>query len=396
MKKDLRPPVPKKVLMPDEAGKMIAAGSEAEKKQVADFRKSIADEQFDMLNFTAEGQKWLADQEPKSQSSQMDMFNKMYQRRMMMMCVMPLTRGLNSDTIIQSVGMYVGMSLVNKEFREATQKTFHNALGNLYNVAANNIESEKWRKKLSPEKREAEVERLKAFRDKHLAAGNDGRVPYSPESAAMTDLKLSFEAYKQMCANRNDPDKIKEIQDNFASARETLHLMAKADGVSPEEISQNVRVMVGKMSDYHPEVNYLYSELTSGGVEKADFYDQKVARFDEKGNAAGVDTIKVWTGEYVDKNGDAFEAPFTPRVPMSDKDFLDATQDCLGSHWAIGSAKDLQDLSVAMNYVKANIGYSKEDVLEIPDEIKSNPNVVAFSKEMLKQANGYYLIAVEI
>lgn len=222
--------------------------------------------------------------------SQVDAMNSYYMRLLMMQCVQPLSRGISADSIIQSIGMYAGMSLVSPDFR----KQCHNSVQTmLYPVverkAMNSPDSSFWSK----------------YRDKILTEQNGGRLPLTPKSAALQQIAFSRQMYDMM---RQDGADMTKIQEQYNNAMDVLSSRMDHDGVSMKDTIQAQHTIIGQFVQTNPEYVMYFKQLSDESVERSDWHET------ENGE-------RVWTGEYHTSDGKDFDGFFTARMPKSKDEY---------------------------------------------------------------------------
>lgn len=214
-------------------------------------------------------------------------FNKIYHHRLMGACIEPLKNGVDASSIVECISTYAGMALLDKSFAEEVGGNVRHMLLPAVNKAAD---------KTSP------GSPVRAIRDKMLRDEYDGRIPFSPRSAAATEIGFARRAFNDMRQPGANPEK---IMDQYREACSKLREQANADGISSDMIDQSKRVMVGKLMDRDVSYKQLFAETAYGLVEKGPGKDLP----DGKG-------MKVWNGEFQTADGQPFTGDFTIRLPM--------------------------------------------------------------------------------
>lgn len=129
------------------------------------------------------------------------------------------------------------------------------------------------------------------------------REPLTVESAAQIKLDMTVQAYENM---RKDGADIDAFFTQYTESMETVSRLCKADGVDERAVNQQMRVKIGQEIQKDPSFANVFSELSYDGVEKAPPH-----RSPDNPNQA------IWTGEYLDADGQLFEGQFTPRAPLT-------------------------------------------------------------------------------
>lgn len=342
--------VKKKKLKPTEAAKIREAKRKAEytergsvteseemHKLETELNDTVTQYNFDLSRYIAKSEHYLdyPEQIEKKSSS----INQMYQQRMFMMCAMPLARGLSADSVIGSVGMYAGMCMVDKDFHRNIKRN----LGNSLAPVAENF-AEKINAKYPPgHPLKTMADKAQTWRDNFIKKENGGRMPFTPQSAAVQDLAIHTMAYNAMREPGADIDKIKT---QFSDARERLFELAQRDGISKEDICQQVRVIVGKQCmreeraaqfGEHEDTmggrmnicSGMFTEMNPGSgncdVHRNDFHKEDVLQYDENGEPC-MKEKEIWNGEFTMADGENYEpyvGDFTPRPPDSSETIAD-------------------------------------------------------------------------
>ena len=303
--------------------------------------------QYDYINF-GKDMSIYADKNRFSKS--VNDYNKKYTRDMLNMCVKPLRKGVNKDSIFECVGMYIGMSLVSKEFRKGVRNEVTSALypiAESYGNTRNNIDEfnmkflsnvngyfERFTGKksgfidnivnLSDNAIKNRKLNMWEYKNGVLKAENSGYLPLSPDVAAMVQLSFIKQAYDDM---RVDGADVNKVMENYNRSSELLYKLAyQRDNISREQLDFNVRVLAGRLSCQYGYTDRYFSELAFGHVGKSAGYDVKF------GDGS---VHKVWRGEYTTRNNnDCYKGGFTPRVPNSLDENLKFLEETLNSMYS--------------------------------------------------------------
>lgn len=229
-------------------------------------------------------------------SSQASYMNKMYYRMMLSQCIRPLSQGINPTSILQVVGMYAGMTLTNKEFKQSCNSLIQQSL---YPVV----------EKLSPK-----------FQQKML---DNHELPIGLDSAAMIHLSWTQQAYDKM---REPGVDIDEILESYTQATGFLKERCARSGISESDLNQMIRTKVGQLAQKNPEIFTLFKETAYDNVSMDDFHEEVVKVKGEHG--VEEHSYTVWSGEFIDVDGrfnkdkkgnsqpgSSYTGTFTPRPP---------------------------------------------------------------------------------
>lgn len=281
---------------------------DAVQKTLDELNNSIENLQFDMVNFTNEGNAWLDAQGDEQQRS-MSRMNRVYQRRLLMMCVSPLQDGITPGSLLTAASMFIGLSLGNPDML----KTMKTSVGTVLNTAASEIESRGG--KLG----DSGISKfLKKHGDKYLRSANNGRLPFTAETAALAHMALTREAYVEMRDGKHVPEDVKL---KYEAAENTLHTLMAQDEVSMEDMRAYEKNFIGRMAMKDICVAQRYNEISYDGVApaKARQVRETVYAKDEDGNLKPEGYYhEVWNGEFVDAKGKEYTGNMSLREPMSE------------------------------------------------------------------------------
>lgn len=281
---------------------------DAVQKTLDELNNSIENLQFDMVNFTNEGNAWLDAQGDEQQRS-MSRMNRVYQRRLLMMCVSPLQDGITSSSLLTAASMFIGLSLGNPDML----KTMKTSVGTVLNTAASEIESRGG--KLG----DSGISKfLRKHGDKYLRSANNGRLPFTAETAALAHMALTREAYVEMRDGKHVPEDVKL---KYEAAENTLHTLMAQDEVSMEDMRAYEKNFIGRMAMKDIGVAQRYNEISYDGVApaKARQVRETVYVKDEDGNLKPEGYYhEVWNGEFVDAKGKNYTGNMSLREPMSE------------------------------------------------------------------------------
>lgn len=296
-------------------------------EQMKKLMSDVDDIQFDMVSFTNKGQAWIDIQDKGERTNHQRMMGEIMQRRMLYACATQLRGGLSIGKVLSAVGMYAGMAALNPAFRDMVTNTKAQGIGAALNFMADHPD----KKFLG---RNFLTKTLTEKRDKYLAAANQGRMPFTPETAAVADIRMAKEAYAQMRDGKHDPA---EVMDRYNEARSTLDSLMQADGVSREDMARSQRIIIGKAVERDPSYKDMFREMGYGTWVQGEPTEERVPVYDEN-NIPHMETMRVWRGEYAtcDANGATVpvdsEATFTVREPMTDMEYAKNVMQVMDEH----------------------------------------------------------------
>lgn len=317
----------KKVLREERRFDRLAVGGEKEREQMEGLYRRYADLQWDMASFTEGHEMWLAMKDPDTRTKAQRIQSQIFQQRAVFECFDQLRGGLSANNVIACVGMYVGLSLVNPEIRKTGQKMYAQALDGAVRYMENNPD------KSMLGMRGLMMDNFAKKRDKYMRSANDGRMPFTAETAALASIRLDMECYRMMRDGEHVPD---DVMAEHVKAVKTLEDVCAFDGVDMGDMARSKRIIVGKMvceeepvpgsrqgetrqTDRARKMEHVYAEFdVTGGWERAEPRVERTVVRDGNGAFSMADR-KVWTGEYQTMGDDGFTPvdvdPFeTPNV----------------------------------------------------------------------------------
>lgn len=296
-------------------------------EQMQKLMSDVDDIQFDMVSFTNKGQAWIDIQDKGERTNHQRMMGEIMQRRMLYACAQQLRGGLSAGKVLSAIGMYAGMAALNPAFRDMVTNMKAQGIGTALNLMADHPDKKFLGRNLL-------TNTLTKKRDKYLAAANQGRMPFTPETAAVADIRMAKEAYTQMRDGKHDPA---DVMDRYNEAHSTLDSLMKADGVSREDMARSQRIIIGKAVERDPSYKDMFREMGYGTWVQAEPTEERVPVYDEN-NIPHMETMHVWRGEYetYDENGASVPvdstATFTVREPMTDMEYAKNVMQVMDEH----------------------------------------------------------------
>lgn len=296
-------------------------------EQMQKLMSDVDDIQFDMVSFTNKGQAWLDIQDKGERTNHQRMMGEIMQRRMLYACAQQLRGGLSAGKVLSAIGMYAGMAALNPAFRDMVTNMKAQGIGTALNIMADHPDKKFLGRNLL-------TNTLTKKRDKYLAAANQGRMPFTPETAAVADIRMAKEAYMQMRDGKHDPA---EVMGRYNEARSTLDSLMREDGVSSEDMARSQRIIIGKAVERDPSYKDMFREMGYDTWAQAEPTEERVPVYDEN-NIPHMETMHVWRGEYetYDANGEAVpvrpDATFTVREPMTDMEYAKNVMQVMDEH----------------------------------------------------------------
>lgn len=287
-----------------EKPKYVEVGSKEEAEFLNSLRDNITQMDIDFMEYNQKVEDFTSD----NLDVQTKRMNQLYYRMMLNQCVQPLAYGVNPSSILQSIGMFAGVCLANKEFKQSCATLVQQRLAPLSSKLPNKYQ-------------------------KGILMNNE--LPIGADSAAMMQISWAKQAYNKM---REPGANINNIVDSYSVAVDNLKSRCSQCGISEEELNQNIRIKIGQLAKKNPEILTLFKETSYEGIALADDHIEEDAVTGEKKS--------VWSGEFVDTVGEInvdengnlqpntqYTGAFTPRPPVSMDDMLDSYDEMLnGMH----------------------------------------------------------------
>ena len=311
---------------------------------------NIYNEQKSFVQYDTDMSEWL---KAANARKKMDERNERYCRNMFDYCISPLQHGVSPESVVDTIGLYVGMSLLSKEFRETVTPEIqrltlcvHDRLGSLHadykdREVAKNIRKadaiirrygydpsglelcdpprpkvqwaeEYLRDHYDGENAKKHAARMRMKADEIAMTKNHGRIPLNPETAALQQLNFMHTYYEKMRDPGLDSEGIQQLREEYDAATKTLGELMKFDNVDMDEMHRSFRTIVGQLTSVYPEFECEFAELAFGSCVKAD----GVETVRPSADPDKPDIVYTWRGEYIGKDGKAFTGPFSPRAVM--------------------------------------------------------------------------------
>lgn len=305
-----------------------------------------------------------ADQTPATQRKQLRGMHQVYASMMVLQCVQPLQQGLSSQNVASVLGMGASMWMLSPNFR--TQ--LGTLAGQMGDVIREKIEGrgtkkdlkaqEKFDKLASKGKGNQLAGRWQRRLDNIESAERGHRLPFTAQSAAMTEVALAETAYADMRHPGVDPS---VVRDRYETSLAALYEYVDADGLSREDVSRSMRVIVGQRLEKEPAIANVFSELGHGRFTKSEPREVYIN--------GTTDTATVWTGDFVDtRDGRTVSSgSFSLRIPMDlNEHRVQATRSLSAEMAGATSAGELNDV-LSQYVVAASVGRYPDVVEQVED-----------------------------
>lgn len=218
----------------------------SEKEQVQNILKDVEKSYVSIVDTMKRDEAWLdknADVDFTARNNA-----KMMNQKLALCCMIPLMRGVNTETVCQSLGMVVGMSMFNKGFRQDIKDIVANGL-----LSTTNLDYDTLRDNDS---------KLIPVIDGLFKKGRDGRVPYTDRTLAANNVALTMRYYDTMQDMSLSEEERSNITDNFLKQRKELYDLGEIDGISARDINKATEKTINILAK--SDVKYRkYFEVTS-------------------------------------------------------------------------------------------------------------------------------------
>lgn len=218
----------------------------SEKEQVQNILKDVEKSYVSIVDTMKRDEAWLdknADVDFTARNNA-----RMMNQKLALCCMIPLMRGVNTETVCQSLGMVAGMSVFNKGFRQDIKDIVANGL-----LSTTNLDYDTLRDNDS---------KLIPVIDGLFKKGRDGRVPYTDRTLAANNVALTMRYYDTMQDMSLSEEERSNITDNFLKQRKELYDLGEIDGISARDINKATEKTINILAK--SDVKYRkYFEVTS-------------------------------------------------------------------------------------------------------------------------------------
>lgn len=261
----------------------------------------------------------------------LSVMHHVYMQMMMQSCLKPLSHGVNTNSVIQAVGMMTAMQLLSKDFRQEVGTYFQPIKDKIQDridtrtrtMAASaqrgiegrqhlyaGVKDDRLRERLigSTDARDHMTRKWRNRLDKLERTERGNRDLYTPESAAMTEVALMENAFWKMRDPETDSN---QIHESYRAMRKRLHDQMTDDGLSRQDVVAQARMIIGQRMEHEPELRTMFNGMAHGRLVKAPPHEEQI------GDSGKV--REVWTGEFDDQTGAHVrrDGMFTLRRPMN-------------------------------------------------------------------------------
>lgn len=261
-------------------------------------------------------------------SDRLEAMRSVHTQMMIQNCIRPLSRGVNSQSVIQAVGMMSAMTLLSKNFREEVGEQFEPLKAKIQDRIDTRARSHMDAATRDTEARVGLFSGVKNERLRNrLTAGGDprnqlskkwrrrfdelerrergNRELYTPEIAAMTEIGLMENAFQRMREPNADHE---QIAHSYRAMRAHVRGQFDDDGLARADVVGRIKLLVGARMEHEPELKSMFVGLGHG------FADREMSIDKETGQ-------ERWTGDFTTCAGVKvpYEGRLAPR-PLMDSD----------------------------------------------------------------------------
>lgn len=287
--------------------------------------------------------------------------HKMYTMMMGMSCLAGLRNGVTPSAVLRSATMAGTMWACSPNFRHVIGGMIGPKLEPMQEKLKGAIDGriekrkEKERKKVGKKVAKADekgkpLSKLWERRLEKSLANKDGRMPFTVQSAAMTEVAMNEGFFKSL---RKPGANVDSLRDTHRFVMEKLYTEAAADGISSDSISRASRTLIGHQVQDNPMYAAMYGELAHGSFERS---PEKTVRIE------GTDqTAQMWNGDFNNDFGQKVTSgSFSVRGPMGSSEHQSRIAQTIAGDML--STKNVTDFNASM------VGYGLGMKMEIDPE----------------------------
>lgn len=354
----------------DEARAATDAPESSEREQLLKLRSEtrLAGEEY--LDSLRRSQIFVPGFTEEKAAKKLDAMHQVYVQMMVQGCLRPLSRGVNTNSVIQAVGMMTSMALLSEDFRDQTrphvdrireriQDRIDTKTRSRVGAAEKGIERRRdfFSGVVDEEKRarlvgsiDARAQLSRKWRKRYdnlLYRERGRRQLYTPESAALTELGLMEHAVARM---RDPETESQDIYESYKELRSHLWAQFEDDGLERQDVVDRAKTMVGVRMEHEPELWTMFKGTAHGRIVKDYRVDEATGGRDEQ-----------WRGDWANHVGARMprEATFSLRPPMTRDEHSAAIAETMRISFADSIEKDMRSggTSDDTRFRQAAIGY---------------------------------------
>lgn len=255
-----------------------------------------------------------AGQSQESQRKQLSGLHQIYASMMVLQCVRPLQQGISAQNVVSALGMGASMWMLSPNFRTQVGALAGQIGDAIQSKIAERGEKkdakaqERFDKLSSQGKADRLPSRWRKRLDRVQFAQRGHRLPFTAQSAAMTEVALAEAAYADMRRPGADRD---AVEDRYQSALSALYGYVDSDGIDREDVSRSARVIIGQRMAKDPKIASVFAELGHGRFTRSEPRQVTVEGSTEQ--------VTIWTQDFVDVHEERTvkSGSFRVRPPMT-------------------------------------------------------------------------------
>ena len=199
----------------------------------------------DYIDFT---KKYYAWNEKDTNMNLLELQNRKYYIALAGLCLTPLRNGINKRAVATSVGMYAVLAIMNPAMSKEIPRLVKQSLYPHFDKMSEMFPNSRFAAKLQQQKQDILIDK------------NHGRLPFTPETAALYRLAFIEKVYDDI---RKNPDDQANATEGYTAALATLDELCKKDGVSQRDVSQHMSGIISMRIQNDPNYSRYFSEFNA-------------------------------------------------------------------------------------------------------------------------------------
>lgn len=199
----------------------------------------------DYVDFTKKYYDW---NEKDKNLNLLELQNRKYYIALAGLCLVPLRNGINKRAVATSIGMYAVLAIMNPNMSKEIPRMVKQSMYPYFDKMSEMFPNSRFATKLQQQKQGILIDK------------NHGRLPFTPETAALYKLAFIEKAYDDI---REDPRREAEIMAGYEGAVSSLENLCERDGVAPKEVSRHMSGLIAMRLQNDPTYNRYFAELST-------------------------------------------------------------------------------------------------------------------------------------
>lgn len=226
--------------------------------------------------------------------AKLENINRLFCLALAGLCLVPLRKGVNTNSVLRTIGLWVGCCFLSKSFRQASGKLVSNVMGPMM---VDKVQKSKPDSMLQM--------RRNYFQD-------ESQLPLTPEGVAVIQIAFCKQAYLAM---REKGANVEVVKQQYQKAVDVLYDQAEQNGVSRMAVKKVMRKIAGDLMDKDSTFLEVFEETAYDVIMRGPDTIHKQRYSD--GKQVLEREYTMWEGMYLNEDGTAFTEAFTPRMPVS-------------------------------------------------------------------------------